>query len=163
MYSLLYSPLADDSRATPFLESLREDWGDFFQVEFFKAEVPLKAQADDTWKEYLDVVCDHIRETAPDIIPFFGSTHKTLQDIGTELCEKISTTIKSISGSASQIHPAMVESFRASLIPHFREALKITGTKTSSPPHNPKRITTQLTPLPNPRNRPLRRASILPP
>ena len=106
---------------------------DFFQVEFPKTEVPLKAQAGDIWTEYLDGVCDHIRKTAPGIMPYFDTTHKTLQNIGTELREKISTTIKSISDSAPKIPPAMPESFRESLIPHFIVALKITGTPSLLP------------------------------
>ena len=136
---------------------------DFFQVEFPKTEVPLKSQASDSWEEYLDELRNHIGNAAPDIIPYFGSTYKTLQNIGTELCEKISATIKAISGSASQIHPAMAKSFRESLIPHFQEALKITGTKPSPLPITQRTTITQLTPLTTTRNRPLRLASSVSP
>ncbi len=124
----------DHLRGTPFLESIRDEWLDFFQVELPKTEQPLKLEVTDMWETFLGELRSHICETAPDIIPHFDSKLGTLQNIGTELCEKISASIKSISSSASTFHPAVIESFRTSLIPLFGEALQITGIRSAPRP-----------------------------
>ena len=93
------------------------------------------AETSTIWVQYLEELRLHIQDTAPDIIPYFDATHKTLQDIEAELSDKISSSIKSISEGSSQIHPLFIDSLRTSLIPLFHEALEITGTKKCPPSH----------------------------
>lgn len=114
-------------RGTPFLESLREVWLEFFQVELPKMEAPLTATVAEIWAQYLHEVRNHIIETAPDIVPYFDSTIKTLENIKTELCEKISALIKAISDSAPAMHPLFIVSLRGGLAPLFTDALRVTG------------------------------------
>ncbi|KAK4043111.1 hypothetical protein C8A01DRAFT_32751 [Parachaetomium inaequale] len=111
----------------PFLETLRDDWLGFFQVELPKTEEPMMAKASTIWVRYLHELRSHIEDTAPDIIPYFNATHNTLHDIETELSGKISSSIKSISEGSSQIHPLFIDSLRTGLIPVFHEALEIKG------------------------------------
>jgi hypothetical protein len=85
------------------------------------------------WTQYLCELRCHIHDTAPDIVPYFDATQKTLRDIKNELTEKISSSIKSISEGSSQIHPLFIDSLRTSLIPLFHEALEIKGTKERPP------------------------------
>ncbi|KAL2135766.1 hypothetical protein VTI74DRAFT_6971 [Chaetomium olivicolor] len=112
---------------TPFLTTLLEEWLEHFQVELPKTEQPLLVKTNEIWSQYVDELRRHIHATAPDIIPYFDDTHKTLHGIETELLNSISTAIKSISDGSSQIHPVFIQSLRRNLIPFFAAALKITG------------------------------------
>ncbi|KAK4241501.1 hypothetical protein C8A03DRAFT_30363 [Achaetomium macrosporum] len=115
------------SLATPFLETLREDWVSFFQVELPKTKEPLMLKVGEIWTQYMDEVRTTIQHSAPAIVPVLDSASDTFQGIHGRLCKGISKKIKSISDGASHIHPVFMETLRDGLIPHFQDALKITG------------------------------------
>ncbi|GAB1315716.1 hypothetical protein MFIFM68171_05926 [Madurella fahalii] len=101
------------SLGTPFLASLLDDWLGFFHSELPRTEETLMNNVSEIWRQYMCEVTNHIRETAPDIIPHFDDTASSVHGIEEELRDKIAYSIKAISEGASQIHPL--------------DALKITG------------------------------------
>ncbi|KAL2194300.1 hypothetical protein P885DRAFT_63093 [Corynascus similis CBS 632.67] len=111
----------------PFLNTLREDWVEFFLIKLPKTEIPLVARASEIWGQYLEDIHSTIHETAPEILPYLEAIHPNLQNILCELCESISSTIKSISKCASRIHPLFITSLRSGLAPIFYQALEIKG------------------------------------
>lgn len=120
-----YSVLTFTLRGIPFLNTLREDWVEFFLIKLPKTEIPLVARASEIWGQYLEDIHSTIHETAPEILPYLEAIHPNLQNILCELCESISSTIKSISKCASRIHPLFITSLRSGLAPIFYQALEI--------------------------------------
>ncbi|KAK4128537.1 hypothetical protein N657DRAFT_676305 [Parathielavia appendiculata] len=111
-------PFYDFSLAhgTPFLDRLREDRLQFFQVELSKAEEPLVEETAEVWAKK-----SHRHS------PVLEATNKSLDDIWMELSARIMAFIKAISEGASQIHPLFIDSLRTGLVPHFIQALRIKG------------------------------------
>ncbi|KAL2165932.1 hypothetical protein VTG60DRAFT_3587 [Thermothelomyces hinnuleus] len=140
----------------------------YFQVELPKIEEPLIAKASDVWEKYFAEIRSLIGDAVPDILPFFDSTREAHLNINTELCESISSSIKSLSEGTSQIRPLFIGSLRTGLLPLFNrtgllplfnETLQIEGTdKQCGKATSPLAKRTSAPPSPPPRPASLRRA-----
>ncbi|AEO58785.1 hypothetical protein MYCTH_2306365 [Thermothelomyces thermophilus ATCC 42464] len=64
-------------RGTPFLDDLREDRMQYFQVELPKIREPLIAKASDIWEKDFAEIRSLIGDAAPDILPFFELHQKS--------------------------------------------------------------------------------------
>ncbi|KAK4232610.1 hypothetical protein QBC38DRAFT_6417 [Podospora fimiseda] len=115
------------SLATPFLETLVDDWVGFFKVQLPQTEDPIMEKIMEIWIQYIKEVRDQVEGTAPDILPYFDSRKTSMAKLEFKMHDKARAAIREIYSNATKIHPLFVEVLREELAPIFEQALQITG------------------------------------